>query len=167
MKKLIKLLFALGMVSVLSACSNSSDGQSGAQDITEPATDTGVAEIIENSTENLILKALLDEKNLESVLSELSDQGTVTYISSEDTAIPVDLYDEYMNDSPQVVYSTMQEYEGVDYSAGSGEEFSFQADGKEIIAHKTLYALNQIPFVAGQYYVLVHSELEEQILNMD
>lgn len=120
-----------------------------------------MAEIIENDADSLILEALEDEKNLETVLSSLSQQGLITYISSEEVNIPLSLYNEYQNEKPQLVYTTLEDFR----ESAQDETYPFVLDGKEIVAYPTRMPLNQIPYEQGQYYVLVHSELEDQILD--
>ncbi|MDE5758357.1 MAG: hypothetical protein K2H85_07055, partial [Allobaculum sp.] len=125
-----------------------------------------VAQIIKNDKENLILKALEDKKNLEIVLENLSSQDLITYIPSNETIVPLDSYEEYINEAPQVVYTTLHSLDGIDYTNQSNEFLSFENEGENINVYKTNFNLNQIPFVEGQYYVLVHSKLEDQILNL-
>lgn len=123
------------------------------------------AEILENSSENLILKAVQNQKSLETALDKLSKENKITYISSE-LNIPLDLYDQFMNENPQIVYTTLEDYEGINYSSQTDTSFSFEVQGEIVNTYQTTYPLNQIPFVEGQYYVLVHSSLEKQILQI-
>ncbi len=69
-----------------------------------------------------------------------------------------------MNENPQMIYTTLEDYEGINYSSQTDASFSFEVQGEIVNTYQTTYPLNQIPFVEGQYYVLVHSSLEKQIL---
>lgn len=155
MSKLINLLLILGLGTTLLGCNS-----------TIKTDKNKVAQIIKNDKENLILKALEDKKDLEIVLENLFSQDLITYIPSDETIVPLDLYEEYINEEPQVVYTTLHSLDGIDYTNQSNEFLSFENEGENIKVYKTNFNLNQIPFVEGQYYVLVHSKLEDQILNL-
>lgn len=155
MSKLVNLLLILVLGTTLLGCNS-----------TIKTDKNKVAQIIKNDKENLILKALEDKKDLEIVLENLFSQDLITYIPSDETIVPLDLYEEYINEEPQVVYTTLHSLDGIDYTNQSNEFLSFENEGENIKVYKTNFNLNQIPFVEGQYYVLVHSKLEDQILNL-
>lgn len=153
--KLLAIVLLLGLGSTLLGCNR-----------TLEMNKNKATQIIKNDKESLILKALEDKKDLEIVLENLSSQDLITYIPSDETIVPLDLYEEYMNEAPQVVYTTLHSLDGIDYTNQSNEFLSFENEGENIKVYKTNFNLNQIPFVEGQYYVLVHSKLEDQILNL-
>ncbi len=154
MSKIIHGLLILGLESTLIGCTNPIE-----MDKNE------AAQIIKNDKENLILKALEDKQDLEMILENLSSQDLVTYIPSDETIVPLHLYENYINETPQMVYTTLRSFNGIDYANQPNEFLAFEDEGEDIKAYKTNFNLSQIPFVEGQYYVLVHSKLEDQILN--
>lgn len=97
---------------------------------------------------------------MEIVLENLSSQDLVTYIPSDETIVPLNLYENYINEAPQVIYTTLHSLNGIDYT-NQMNFYPCKDEGKNRKVYKTNFDLNQIPFVEGQYYILVHSKLEK------
>lgn len=140
--KIISILLAIFLVVTFTACTGD----------TEPSA---VAAVLEGSDKLVVIEANATGGSLEEAMSALKTAGKLTYEGSEgDYGFYLVSVNDYIPDAENneywAIYTTLGEYEGVEYS--NSEYGTYDYNGKT--CSSASYGISGIPMVAGEIYIL-------------
>ena len=123
---------------------------------TGDAAPSAGAAVLEGSDKRVVIEANSTGGSLEEAMSQLKEEGTLTYEGSEsEYGFYLTSVNGYTPDAENneywAIYTTLGEYDGVEYS--NSEYGTYDYDGKTCASAS--YGISGIPMVAGEIYVLV------------
>lgn len=140
--KITSILLAIFLVVTFTACTGDTEA---------PAA----AVVLEGSDKLVVIEANATGGSLEEAMSALKAAGTLTYEGSEgDYGFYLTSVNDYTPDAENneywAIYTTLGEYEGVEYS--NSEYGTYDYNGKTCASAS--YGISGIPMVEGEIYII-------------